>query len=156
MDDIISFIMKFAPLLGSIAVPLVGLIIKLRNDRQDPAAVRSIKQHAKLHDALPEESRSSIKELLDFETAQYAKKVKRRGSRKLNGGNVAAFIFVALLTGALLYPLIAWALIWPWAFIFVGIIGALGGALLIVGGGQLFEYEDETAEPAAESNSSGK
>lgn len=154
VEELLSGIMKFTPLIGSIAVPLVGLVIKLRNDRQDPAAVRSIKQHAKLHDVLPEDSRSSIKELLDFETAQYAAKVRRRKGRTLNGGNVAAFVVIALVTGGLLYGAIAWALMWPWAWIVAGVVALAGVVFLSVGAGQLFKYEEvSNPESATKSGS---
>ncbi|MBT2538681.1 hypothetical protein [Arthrobacter sp. ISL-69] len=149
MNEIIDWLQKFAPLVGSLLIPLSTLWIKLRNDRQDPAAIRVMKQHAKLYEALPEAARDSISQLINYEAAKYAQSRMRKTSRKPNASSWAAFIMIAVVTAGILYPLIAWGIIWWPAYIFVGIVGFFGGALLIVGAPQLFTYEDIDITPPA-------
>ncbi|MGO4587204.1 hypothetical protein AB4Z38_25490 [Arthrobacter sp. 2RAF6] len=156
MDDYIAWFQKFAPLIGGIVggviVPLGGLWIKLRSGRQDPAAVRSMKLHAKLHDTLPESTRAPIQRLIEFEAARYSAALMRKGKRKVKGGNVTAFVLIALTTGALVYACIAWGLIWWPAFIGAAIVGLFGGGLLAVGSLQLFDYGDDDEASASKAN----
>ncbi|MEW1822388.1 hypothetical protein AB0323_16625 [Arthrobacter sp. NPDC080031] len=100
-----------------------------------------MKQHAKLHDLLPASARGHVEDLIRFEAETYAKAMMRKGKRKVNGGNVAAFVFVALVTGGVVYGFIALALVWPLFFIGAAIAVGFGGLFLVVGGGQLFDYE---------------
>ena len=146
MDEIIAGLLKFSPLIGALLVPLISVYLKLRSDRQDPAAVRVLKQHAKLHDSLPESTRGEIVRLLEFETKKYADAQIRRGKRRVNGTSLATLIFVAAVTGAAVYWLIVWALIWWPAFIGVGLVAFFGGALMVAGGFQLFTYDESPAE----------
>lgn len=137
------FLQKFGPLVGGILVPLGGLWLKLKAGRQDPAAVRSMKQHSKLHEALPESTRTPIEELIRFEADTYAAALMRKGKRTVNGGAVAAFIFIGVLTGGVVYGFIALGLVWWPGFIIAAGAGAFGGLLLIVGAPQLFNYAEE-------------
>jgi hypothetical protein len=139
----ISFLQKFGPLVGGILVPLGGLWIKWRAGRGDPAAVRSMKQHAKLYEVLPETARGNITELIKFEAKKYADQQMRLGRRTLKGSSLAALIFVGVLTGALEYLLIALGLVWWPGFIGAAIVGILGLALIITGSFQLFDYGEE-------------
>lgn len=102
-----------------------------------------MKQHAKLHDLLPASARGPIEDLLKFEADTYSKELMRKGKRKPKAGGVAAFVFVALVTGAVVYGLIALALVWPLFFIGAAIAAILGGLFLVIGGGQLFDYGDD-------------
>jgi ABC-type multidrug transport system fused ATPase/permease subunit len=145
VDELIVFLQKFGPLVGGILVPLGGLVIKWRAGRGDPAAVRSMKQHAKLHEALPEKTRGDIEELIKFEANKYAAEQMRIGRRTIKGGNLAAVIFIALVFGGLEYVLIAWGLTWWPGFIFATAVGVVGLAFIIAGSLQIFDYGDSTA-----------
>ncbi len=150
MDQLIADILKFSPLIGGFLVPIISIYLKLRSDRQDPAAVRILKQHAKLHDALPESTRGEIERLIHFETRKYADAQIRRGRRKVSGVSLFTLILVAVMTGVSVYWLIAWALIWWPAWIAVGLVGFFGGALMVAGGFQLFTYGQDEAPQAGQ------
>lgn len=152
MNEILDWLQKAAPLIGSFAVPAVGLVAKIRQDRQDPAAIRSMKQHAKLYESLPENSRSHIEALIQFETELYAAEMKRKAARTLNGGAVAAFVLIALVTGAAVYWAILWGTIWWPAYVVASLVGIFGVLLLLVGAPQLFDDPDE-AKPTRAANS---
>lgn len=149
-------LLKAAPLIGSLAVPTVGLIAKVRQDRQDPAAIRSMKQHAKLYETLPENSRSHIEALIQFETEMYAAEMKRKAARTLNSGAVAAFVLIALVTGVAVYWAIAWGAIWWPAYIVASIVGIFGVLLLLVGAPQLFDDPDENTSNTSRGTSRGQ
>lgn len=134
--------MKFSPLIGGLLVPLVGVYLKLRSDRQDPAAVRALKQHAKLYEALPESTRDEIERLIKFETKKYADTQIRRGKRKINWPGLFALLIVALVTGLIVGALISWALAWWPAFILVAIACILGGAAVTAGSLEVFKYDE--------------
>ncbi|GAB3621148.1 hypothetical protein GCM10027417_24090 [Glutamicibacter endophyticus] len=133
----------------AVVIPLLGLIIKYRSDNQDPGAVRRMKRHAQLATELPEESKKHLEELLDVESGLYAERMKRRAQRKLKGGTLGAVILVALVFGGALFGLSAWAFIWPWAWIFVGVTGFFCVLFLVAGAMQLYEYPQDRDEPAA-------
>ena len=146
MDELITWLQKVGPIAGGILVPLGGLWIKLRNGRQDPAAVRSMKQHAKLHESLPESTRGPIQTLISFEAERYSEAQMRKGRRKVNGGAVAAFVLIGLITGAIVYGSISLGFVWWGGFIIAGIAGLIGAAFLIAGAPQLFTYGDEESK----------
>lgn len=146
---------KFGPLVGSILVPLGGLWIKLRAGREDPAAIRSMKQHAKLHETLPEKTRGNIEELIKFEAKKYAEAQMRLGRRTIKGASLAAVIFIALVTGGLEYVLIAVGLVWWPGFIGAVVVGVFGLALIVAGSFQVFDYGDELASTNGASGDKG-
>ena len=150
------WLQKAGPWIGSVMVPLGGLWIKLRNGRQDPAAVRSMKAHSKLHESLPESARGAILELIQFEAERYAAEQKRKGSRTVNGSAVAAFVLISLVTGACLYGLISLGFIWWGGFILAAIVGIFGALLLIVGAPQLVTYGVAPSSPKKELSTAGK
>jgi hypothetical protein len=161
VDEIIKTLTQLAPLVSAILIPLVGgVIIPLLTSRQgpqDPAAVRSMKLHAKLHESLPPEAQKPIQSLLEFESAKYARALMKKGARKLNGGSVAALILVGLVVGGLAYGLTLLGMVWWPGFIILGVEAVMGVALMVIGAGQLYDYEDvpDPLAPTVAAGSSG-
>lgn len=148
MTEFLELAQKVVPLVVSLLVPIVGVIIKLRNDRQDPGAVHRMKQHAKLHEALPEKAKGAIAELIAAEAAIYAADRLRKARRTLNTNTLIGFIIVAVLVGVIMYGWILLASIWWPAYFFATGCGLFGFFLLLAGSFQLFTY-DETPQPGA-------
>ena len=87
MNEILDWLQKAAPLIGSFVVPAAGLVA--------------------------------------------------------NGGALAAFVLIALVTGAAVYWVILWETIWWPAYIAASIVGIFGVLLLLVGAPQLLDDPDE-------------
>jgi hypothetical protein len=155
VNEFLDWAQKVAPILAGFLVPIVtGVVLPLmgvRKEPRDPSAVRSMSRHAKLHEALPEESRAPIQKLLEFEAAKYARTLMRKGTRKLNGGNLAAVIFIGVLTGVVEYFLVYFAFSWWPALLIAGAVFGFSAALLSAGFTQMYVYEEgdplETAKP---------
>lgn len=99
---------------------------------------------------------------LDSLLANEAKALKERETfrltRKLNGGNVAALIFVALVGGGVVYWLISGAIAtagvsrWSWVFIVLAaLVGIFTIALAAVGLGTLYAPSRAKGEKSATS-----
>ena len=150
MDGTIDSLLKAAPLFGSIVVPLFAIIWKVATDRRDPGAVRRIRRHSDLYNAIPAEARPQLLSLIQHEVQAYSTSYLRKVKRHINSGTVAALIFVGGVTGALLYPTIYWGIRGLWGlWIVAGVIAFFGVALIIVGFQQLFTYEDESQGSAS-------
>lgn len=122
--------------------PILAFVGKLTLERRDPGDFRSLRRHAELRNALPEGSRDKFDEMLTQESDRYASNRLQKLTRKLHGPSLAALIFVGVLTIGVGTPLVMWALVfWP-AWIAVGLVALFGGALMIVGSGQLYRYPD--------------
>ena len=142
-----NWLLKAAPLIGSIVVPLFGVIWKVTNDRKDPGAIRRMRRHSDLYGVLPGEAKDQLLPLIVHEARTYAAKNLRKVQRRLDGSAVAALIFFAVVTGLLLYPLISGGLkFWP-LFILAGLVALLGLLFIIIGSQQIFKYDE--AEPKA-------
>jgi hypothetical protein len=146
VNEFLDWAQKAAPLVAGLLAPIVtGVVLPLmglKKEPRDPSAVRSMSRHAKLYEALPEESREPIRKLLEFEAANYARTLMRKGTRKLNGGNLAAVIVVAVLTGVVEYVLVYIAFTWWPASLMAGAVFGFSAALLSVGARQMYVYED--------------
>lgn len=154
MNEILETAMKFGPVIAAVLIPLIGSVLiplmGLRSGPRDPAAIRSMSRHAKLHDALPEEARDPIRKLMEFEAAKYAKATMRKGKRKFHWANAAAVASIAGIIGFAEYLLIAVAFVWWPAAIIAGVLGGFGIALLAHGAQQVFQYEEgDPLEPTA-------
>lgn len=161
MNELLDAAQKFGPvvvavlvppLVGGVLIPLMGL----RTGPRDPAAIRSMARHAKLHDALPETAREPIQKLIEFSAAKYARTMMRRGRRKFQGTNFVALLLIAGMIGFAEYLLIAVAIVWWPAYLLAGALGGFGGALLAAGARQVFAYDEGHAlAPAPELPSVG-
>lgn len=109
---------------------------------------KKIARHADLCQKLKgnPEATSHLDLLLAKETKVLNERETCRLTRKLNGGNVATLIFVALLGGGFVYGLISVAIalaetpVWFWALMVLGVIvGIFTIALAAVGLGSLYE-----------------
>jgi hypothetical protein len=146
---------------SAIAVAILTVVIGplLRGEASGRLAKR-IALHADMRPKL--EGNAVALKHLDSLLANEAKALEKRETyrltRKLNGGNVAALIFVALAGGGVVYGLISGAIAteavpaWPWVFI---VLAALAGiftiALAAVGLGTLYAAPREKAEKSATS-----
>lgn len=161
MNEILETAMQFGPVIGAVLVPLIGgVLVPLMGVRfgpRDPAAIRAMSRHAKLHDALPEEARGPIRKLMEYEATKYARATMRKGERKIHWSNATALVFVAFIIGFAEYLLIVVAFVWWPATILAGLLGGFGIALLAHGAQQVLQYEDgdpleETASGADQAN----
>jgi hypothetical protein len=99
-------------------------------------------RHAKLHDSLPEAARGPIRKLIEFEAEKYARATMRKGKRKFQWSIFATVLVIVFFLGAVETLLIATALTWWPAYLFAGLIGGFGGALVGHGLQRIFQYED--------------
>lgn len=155
VDEILNWMTKLAPFVGSVLIPVVTVWIKLRNDRRDPAAVHSMQQTAKLYESLPDVARDPIKKLIEVQANEYSKAMIRKVRRIPNWSGRSATIFVGVVTGVALYFLIQWAIVWGWAFIGVALVAFFGGGLMLAGGLQWFKYPDEEEKDEQTDSTSG-
>lgn len=136
-------------LLTAIVPPLLALVGKLFADR-DPGAIRRMRRHAKLAAEMPKDSPAEghLNRLLEAETGRYADEFIKKATRKINGTNLAAMIFVAVIVAGLTYLITLGALVfWPLYFVSGGL--ALFGVLFILIGGLPNLYKHETEEEKA-------
>lgn len=96
--------------------------------------------------------------LLTRETLTLADRETHRLTRKLNGGNVAALIFVALVGGGVVYGIVSAAIalaenpVLFWLFMIVaGLVGLFAIALAAAGLGTLYEPPREKRQKANDS-----
>jgi hypothetical protein len=96
--------------------------------------------------------------LLTREVLTLADRETHRLTRKLNGGNVAALIFVALVGGGVVYGIVSAAIALVenpalfWLFMIVaGLVGLFAIALAAVGLGTLYEPPREKRQKANDS-----
>jgi hypothetical protein len=152
VNEFVELVQKMVPLIVSVLVPVTGIIIKLRNDKQDPSAIRRMKQHTKLHESLPDEAKPAIAQLIATEASIYAKDRLRKASRTINTNTAIGFIAFALLVAGGLYGLILLGTVWWVGYIVAVVWGSLGLLILLAGSFQLFSYEEvelkTTEQPA--------
>lgn len=150
MNELLDLAQKFAPLVGSLLVPIVGGVLLpllgFRREPRDPAAVRSMRRHAQLHESLPEGAKEPIKKLIEFEAATYARTLMRRGTRTVDGPRMTALVLVAAILVVVEYVLISAAFVWWPAVVAAGAFGGFGIALIGYGARSVFAYND--VEPA--------
>ncbi|MBT2248352.1 hypothetical protein JHV56_06540 [Arthrobacter sp. BHU FT2] len=153
MEELLTLAQKYGAIIASVLVPLVsGVIIPLISQRQgpkDPAAVRTLKQHAKLHEALPESSREPIERLIAFEADQYARGIMRKGTGRFSWFNLGILLVLSLVVGLVVYGLFMLTVLWWPAFILTAVVGGIGGALVLGAAANLFTYDDEDLEHAS-------
>jgi hypothetical protein len=131
----------------SAAAPTLALVGKFLFSDRESSSLRQMKKHAQLLESLPGDASAHIESMLSVEAQSYASARMRRVRRKLEGGTLAALIFVGIITASL-----TWLLVWAatnfwfgWWFIAVG--AALFGALLMaVGTGQLWKYPEDPSQ----------
>jgi len=146
---------------SAIAVAILTVVIGplLRGEASGRLAKR-IALHTDLRPKL--EGNSVALEHLDSLLVNEAKALEERETyrltRKLNGGNVAALIIVALAGGGVVYGLISGAIAtsdvpaWPWVFIaFAVLVGIFTIALAAVGLGTLYAPPRDKGEKPATS-----
>lgn len=113
--------------------------------------------HAELRKHLDDnlEAKGELDALLTTEIKAMRTREETRLTRKLNGGSVAALIFVAVFGGGLVYGLMAWAatVAGSWFAVILYIVAALVGlftiALAAVGVGTLYTPPGTDEEKAA-------
>lgn len=107
---------------------------------------RRIATHSQIRANIPDTSSAAKKldELLLSEVTQLAERETSRLTRRINGGNVAALVFVAIAGGAIVYGLISAAIAlqesgWSWIFwIVAGLVAVFALALSAAGLGSLY------------------
>ncbi|KQY30516.1 hypothetical protein ASD42_24930 [Nocardia sp. Root136] len=142
--------MTTAIALGTAAIPpLFALLTKFLFDERDTGRTRKIKRLAHLVDAVPENHRQPLLDLLDIQIKRYA----HRSSRELDGNTLGAMIAVTVVTALLAWGGILLAInVQVWVFGILTVIITLFGVLLIWlgGGSNLYKYSDpeSTNDPA--------
>lgn len=144
-----SMIKEYAPLVVSVVIPLLAVLFRAWNERQDPGAVRLIRRHVELAKEMPASSKLEMEELLAVESKAYAARMKRRAIRELSGAGLAAFIFVAVVFVGLLYATLMLGIgvdnVWGWIpFVVIAVVGI---AFLSVGAMQIYTYPGYEKEP---------
>ena len=137
-DDVMVWLRENAAVLSAVVVPvLLGVIGPLQAREAGGRFYRRVRRLAQLRPLLHDGSGAA--DLLDKLLASELEKLATRHSRKLDGANMAAIIFVSLVGGAVSFGLVTWAqaitgagatviwiLFWGWSFLVV--------VLVLVGG----------------------
>lgn len=113
--------------------------------------LKRVVAHAELREKLADASpaQREIDALLDAEVKVLRERAEYRLTRRLNGGNVAALVFVALVGGGVVYGLVTAGLALPgtvWAvlfFIVAVLVGLFAVALAAAGMRTLYEPPKE-------------
>lgn len=135
---------NWTTLLTSAGAPALAIVGRLIFSGREPGLWKRIKRHSDIYAALPDKAKAEFEGMMIAEAKVYATAQKRRATRTLDGGTLAALIFVGLLTAAL-----TWAAIWAattfWSplWVLAGAIALFGALLLLVGVGQLWKYDAE-------------
>lgn len=119
--------------------------------------LKRVTAHAELREHLADNvaAKEELDGLIMAEVKALRAREESRLTRKLNGGNVAALIFIAVLGGGLVYGLMAWAgaVAGTWFAVILYIVAALVGlftiALAAVGVGTLYAPPRTEEERAA-------
>jgi hypothetical protein len=104
---------ELIPFGSAIAVAILTVIVgPLLSGELGSGLARRTLHHAELRSKLADQSTSArqIDVLLEAETKALSDRGINRIGRKLNGGNVAALVFVSLIGGALVFASATWAL----------------------------------------------
>lgn len=82
------------------AVPAVGVMIRTLRSALGGDIERRARRHAQLLDAMPESAdTAALRETLDAELAEVARRADARLHRKLDGATLAGLLFVAIVAG---------------------------------------------------------
>jgi hypothetical protein len=146
-------------LVSAIAVALLTVVLgPLLRGEVSGRLLKRISSHASLREKLAGnvDALASVDELLVKELGVLNERETYRLTRKLNGGNVAAVVFVALAGGAIVYGLVSAAIaliatvIWFWVLIVAAVLVALLAiGLAAVGMGTLYAPK-KVADPTSE------
>lgn len=142
--------LTITPFWTAVIPPFLALIAKLLFTDRDPGAVKRMQRHATLEQEMPAESeaKAQLRALLDIESKNYAERVTAKLNRRINGGNLAAIIFVLVVVAAITYFLILLAQVfWPAGILAGGV--AIFGIILILAGGLPNLYKHDTPEEIA-------
>lgn len=132
--------------LTAIAPPALAVIGKFILSNREPTRLKRMKRHSELLEHLPDEAREHMSRLLGQEAETYADDQIFRMRRKLDGGTLAALIFVGVLTAGAIVLGFALAGPWGWWIHFVtGTVALFGLLLMIVGLGQVWKVPGEKA-----------
>lgn len=131
--------------LTAIAPPALAIVGKFALANREPARLKRMKRHSDLLEHLPETAKGHMERLVDSEAKTYADDQIFRMRRKLDGGTLAALIFVGVLTAGAIVAGFALAGLWGWWIHFLsGTVALFGLLLMIVGLGQVWKLPDET------------
>jgi len=135
---------NWTTLLTSAGAPALAILGRLVFSGREPGLWKRLKRHADIYPSLPAKAKAKFEDMMATEAEVYADAQKRRATRKLDGGTLAALIFVGLVTAAITWGLILLATNW-WTPLWILVVAtAIFGALLLaVGVGKLWKYEGE-------------
>lgn len=113
-------------------------------------STRRLAHHASLRESLSGNTGAleAIDELIEVEAIKLRKRELRRLSREIDGGSIAALIFVTVVGSGVVYGLIALANAissgpWYWALIFLATgVGGLAFGISAVGTATIYKYPD--------------
>lgn len=143
--------------LATIAVPVLSVLGALLRGGGSRLSKR-IGHHAELLDKLKDapEASQEIQQLLRVEAKRLREREEQRAGRQLNKSNLAAAIFITVVTAAIVYPTVNWLLstlgtLWMIAPIGVLVlVGPLGIALAAVGFATIYDAPKTDEEKRAE------
>jgi len=119
--------------IGAVLAPLVTALAAIMQARA--GSVKGMKEHAEIAAKLSSGSkaREAVEALIEFQAATLLARARSKASRKLNGANLAAAIFLTLLTAFVIYfGIVLTQLTWSSGFGWVPLVllVAIGGFLL--------------------------
>jgi len=135
---------KYIPQLSSIIVAIIPLIASLVKERNPTSKnIKKIKEYIDLYTSMPEgiTAKKDLAQLLNHEVSLIVKHT----TRKLNGANLTAVIFVAIIGGGLSYLCALWAVRAPFAWIFFAVILFFSIGVSVVGLSSI--YEESSPKP---------
>ena len=134
--------------LTAVGPPALAIAGKIVLANREPTQLKRMKRHAELVENLPPGAQTHMERLLAAEAENYADDQIFRMKRKLDGGTLAALIFVGVLTAGVIVLGFALAASFsaPWIHFVTGTIAAFGLLLMLVGLGQIWK-EPAGVEP---------
>lgn len=133
--------------LTAIAPPALAIVGKFLLANREPARLKRMKRHGELLEHLPAGAKGHMERLLGAEAEAYADDQIFRMRRRLDGGTLAALIFVGVLTAGAIVGGFALAGLWGWWIHFVsGTVALFGLLLMIVGVGQVWKMPSDVPD----------
>lgn len=150
-------------LLSALGVALLTAVTgPIVRGETDSKLVKRLARHVDIRARLSgnRQAEEYLDELVAMESRVLLKRESRRLNRTVDGGSVAALVFVSLTGGAVVYFLVAWAIALDsrgpgfWLLIFVATaVGSFAAGLSAVGVTTIYKYpSDEDGQVVATTN----
>ncbi|PZF61891.1 hypothetical protein DEJ33_15775 [Curtobacterium sp. MCPF17_047] len=140
--------------LTAVGPPALAVAGKIALSNREPTQLKRMKRHSDLLEHLPADAQVHMERLLAAESENYADDQIFRMKRKLDGGSLAALIFVGVLTAGVIVAgfALAGVLHAPWVHFITGTVALFGLLLMIVGLGQVWKDPEASSQSRQSSN----